>query len=282
MYKELGDLGDVAARCKHRQSMLVPLPPLTVADVFGKLKAIAAAKGTKSAARKQQLIAGMLRACRRVRCRMHRTLGPHSCALHSVCGTSVALDPVCCTPVAVTIADSGLCARRPAACRGVEIKYVVRTLIRNLRVGASWRSVVTALGRAAAFHSPTGPPGAAAATLDKATLDRAAALAVDAYHRCPNISRIVGGILDVGVWRLEEACGVQVAVPLQPMLAKITEGFDDCVNQMRGKSVLAEYKYDGQRAQIHVSSAGEVRRCSHSVCYKTVPARRERHRVLEL
>lgn len=64
MYKELGDLGDVAARCKHRQSMLVPLPPLTVADVFGKLQAIAASKGTRSAARKQELIAGMLRACR--------------------------------------------------------------------------------------------------------------------------------------------------------------------------------------------------------------------------
>jgi ATP-dependent DNA ligase len=64
MYVELGDLGDVAARCKGRQRMLMPLPPLTVDVVFSKMQAIASAKGPQSSKRKQQLVASLLRACR--------------------------------------------------------------------------------------------------------------------------------------------------------------------------------------------------------------------------
>ena len=43
--------------------------------------------------------------------------------------------------------------------RDVEIKYVVRTLVSNLRVGAGWRSVVVSRGRAAAFSRRRFAPG---------------------------------------------------------------------------------------------------------------------------
>jgi DNA ligase 1 len=156
------------------------------------------------------------------------------------------------------------------SCRGQEITYLVRTLVRNLRVGANWRSVVPALGRAAAFlevkaegeasEKPAGFLGPVSKENgpSKAALAQAAASTVDAYHCCPNVSRLCDALLSVGVWRLEETCGVQVEVPLQPMLAKITNGFDDCVQQITGTRVLSEYKYDGQRAQIHVSEDGKV------------------------
>ena len=44
------------------------------------------------------------------------------------------------------------------------------------------------------------------------------------------------------------------------MLAKICEGIPDALSQLRdtGATFLAEYKYDGQRAQIHMLSDGLV------------------------
>lgn len=38
------------------------------------------------------------------------------------------------------------------ACRDVETKYLVRTLVQNLRVGANWRSVLPPLAKAAVMH----------------------------------------------------------------------------------------------------------------------------------
>jgi len=50
-------------------------------------------------------------------------------------------------------------------------------------------------------------------------------------------------------------------VPLKPMLAKICEGIPDALAQLKdkGATFLAEYKYDGQRAQIHLLPDGSVR-----------------------
>ncbi len=44
------------------------------------------------------------------------------------------------------------------------------------------------------------------------------------------------------------------------MLAKICEGIPDALAQLKdkGATFLAEYKYDGQRAQIHLLPDGSV------------------------
>eukprot|EP00892_Ulva_mutabilis_P010604 jgi/Ulvmu1/7916/UM004_0148.1 len=141
------------------------------------------------------------------------------------------------------------------ASRGPEVKYVVRTLIQNLRVGANWRSVVPALGRAAlcdhARKTQAAFPG-------KADLTAAAEVATEAFHSCPSLTEVTKALLLGGVQQLKQL-GASVGVPLKPMLAKITTGLDDCVEQITGNPALIEYKYDGQRAQIHVSASGQVR-----------------------
>jgi DNA ligase-1 len=42
------------------------------------------------------------------------------------------------------------------------------------------------------------------------------------------------------------------------MLAKICEGFADAVRQLKGAPFIAEHKYDGMRAQIHLAPGGQV------------------------
>ena len=55
-------------------------------------------------------------------------------------------------------------------------------------------------------------------------------------------------------------CIVAAGVPLKPMLAKICEGIPDAIAQLRdhGGRFLAEFKYDGVRAQIHLLEDGSV------------------------
>ena len=53
-------------------------------------------------------------------------------------------------------------------------------------------------------------------------------------------------------------CRFCTGVPLKPMLAKICNGIPDALRQLKG-AFLAEYKYDGQRAQIHLLRGGAVK-----------------------
>ena len=93
----------------------------------------------------------------------------------------------------------------------------------------------------------------------KAELDAAAEVALEAFHQCPNLATIVQALQAGGLATLAATCVMTPGVPVQPMLAKITEGVPDCVEQLGGGAFLAEFKYDGVRAQIHVFSSGEVR-----------------------
>ena len=54
------------------------------------------------------------------------------------------------------------------------------------------------------------------------------------------------------------------------MLAKISEGIPDAIKQLKGAPFLAEYKYDGTRAQIHLLPDNSVKVFSRNCEDKTV------------
>ncbi|KAL4419767.1 hypothetical protein ABPG75_006865 [Micractinium tetrahymenae] len=197
LYRELGDLGDVAQACKRNQAMLQRPAPLTVPGVFATLQQMSREKGQGSAARRQRLVLSLLRACRET-----------------------------------------------------ETKFIVRTLIQALRVGANWRSVIPAIGRAVLLHRE-------GAKLPKARLDAAAAAATAAFHVCPNLSLLIEVLLGHPLEEWQQRCSLQPGIPIKPMLAKICEGLPDAIQQLKGAPFLAEYKYDGLRGQIHMALDAE-------------------------
>ncbi|KAA6428449.1 MAG: DNA ligase [Trebouxia sp. A1-2] len=163
----------------------------------------------------------------------------------------------------------GSAARRQQAvlgmlrsCREHETKFLVRTLVSNLRVGANWRSVIGAMARAVVLHRE-GP------RVPKARLDAAATAASEAYHVCPNLDILVPALVEGGIDELEKRCALTPGVPLKPMLAKISEGIPDAIKQLKGAPFLAEYKYDGTRAQIHLLSDNSVKVFSRNCEDKT-------------
>ena len=67
----------------------------------------------------------------------------------------------------------------------------------------------------------------------------------------PSYEVIIPAMLEHGIMNLRENCRLQPGVPLKPMLAKPTKSITEVLDRFEGKDFTCEYKYDGERAQIH-------------------------------
>ncbi|PKI84610.1 hypothetical protein MVES1_001893 [Malassezia vespertilionis] len=154
-----------------------------------------------------------------------------------------------------------LAARLLSAARGEERRFIVRTLCANLRIHAMRTTVLSALVRAHVLDDGTSQAQLAQASdapiqSIAAMLQQADALGKRAYARRPDMGSIVDMLRD-GIAGLQCA-EIVPGTPVTPMLGSITRSFDAVLETMGNAAFVSEYKYDGQRIQLHVGNGVHV------------------------
>lgn len=67
----------------------------------------------------------------------------------------------------------------------------------------------------------------------------------------PSYDIIIPAMMEHGIANLRDHCKLRPGVPLKPMLAKPTKAITEVLDRFEGQKFTCEYKYDGERAQIH-------------------------------
>lgn len=125
----------------------------------------------------------------------------------------------------------------------IEIRFLVRLLIGNMRVGANVKTVLAALAMAFAVREDE--------------TKRAVEIVQKTHDVCPNLNAIITALLKGGVEQVQKDCSIQLLTPIAPMLAHPTHSLEQVAKVMVGYNGLLnncmtmEWKYDGVRCQAH-------------------------------
>jgi DNA ligase-1 len=149
-----------------------------------------------------------------------------------------------------------------------ESRYIVRTLVQHLRIGAVKTTMLIALSRAFMLSRPPGADFELREQSDLARLkkdelaeiySRNEEIVKACFARRPNYNDLIPALLEIGVCdELLLRCGLAMHIPLRPMLGSITRDMGEMITKLQGRDFACEYKYDGQRAQVHCDENGKV------------------------
>jgi len=225
---EIGDLGLVAAKSRSNQPTMFKPKPLTVRGVHKGLIDIATVEGQGAQGRKVAGIKKLLSAA----------------DADKVGKDNKGVD---------IIKDRGGAS---------EAKFIVRTLEGKLRLGLAEKTVLVAVAQACVFHEVS-KDGKKIPSTDQ--LAKGETILKSVYSELPSYEVIIPAILEHGLWNLRDNCKLQPGVPLKPMLAKPTKSITEVLDRFENKDFTCEYKYDGERAQIHFVSHNSPQQYATSV-----------------
>ncbi|KAI5369582.1 Putative DNA ligase, ATP-dependent, nucleic acid-binding protein [Septoria linicola] len=210
--QKVGDLGLVAAKSRGGQPMMFKPKPLTVRAVHEGLMKIATVEGQGAQGRKVDGIKKLL----------------SSADINLAKGATIDINE-----------NKG----GPS-----ESKFIIRALEGKMRLGLADKNLQVAVAHAMVFHSVS-KDGKKVPTEEQ--LKKGEEIFKAVYNELPAYEVIVPALLEHGIWDLRQAVKLRPGVPLKPMLAKPTKSLGEVLDRFDGKDFTCEYKYDGERAQIH-------------------------------
>ena len=145
------------------------------------------------------------------------------------------------------------------SCREMEARYLIRGLTGKLRIRLQEQTVLTSLAHASLHHETEREERNVKMEALKERLGEAEQRLKSAYCQLPDYERVIPALLRHGLEALSDHCSLTPGIPLKPMLAQPTKGLSEIFKRVDQAAISCEYKYDGERAQIHVISPGEVR-----------------------
>ncbi|KAF3347484.1 hypothetical protein VD0002_g2282 [Verticillium dahliae] len=128
-----------------------------------------------------------------------------------------------------------------------EAKFLIRFLEGKLRLGLAERTVLVSLAQAVVNHEASVKDLVASPE----DVEKAEAMLKTVYSELPSYDVIIPAMVEHGIMNLREHCKLKPGVPLKPMLAKPTKAITEVLDRFENQTFTCEYKYDGERAQIH-------------------------------
>eukprot|EP00941_MAST-03F_sp_MAST-3F-sp1_P000239 g239.t1 len=168
------------------------------------------------------------------------------------------------------------------SCRGCELRWVIRTLARHLRTGATRITILQCLGSAyTIFRSKTERNEKRSKTMMEKNIKEAEDVLRIAYNCQGDFRVLISALLSVenGIENVRKNCVMKPGLPVKPMLANVATSVDDLIVKMekaeetlqkKSKKLekvesfssckfICEMKYDGQRAQVHLLDDGTIK-----------------------
>ncbi|GAA6024482.1 hypothetical protein JCM11491_004831 [Sporobolomyces phaffii] len=142
-----------------------------------------------------------------------------------------------------------------AACQGFETKYLIRSLEGKLRIGLAEKTVLVSLAHAVV----TAEFKKAGKKISPARLEEGADTVKGVFSELPSYDIVIPALLEKGIDDVRSVCCLTPGVPLKPMLAKPTKAITEVLDRFEGKHFTCEYKYDGERAQVHYLEDGTIK-----------------------
>lgn len=131
-----------------------------------------------------------------------------------------------------------------------EIKFIVRSLEKGLKIGANFKTIIAALSRAISkFYLNKHKKTLNSKTVDK-TLQKCIFQLCDYDIIMKKLLQVINNT-KISFDEMLNQCEIVPGIPIKPMLAKPTTGVNMVANRFEGVPFSCEYKYDGFRGQIH-------------------------------
>lgn len=141
----------------------------------------------------------------------------------------------------------------------LESRFLLRALAGKLRIGVGEKSLLVAITQAyMIYRQPEDKKLSIESAAFKEKLSKNSLLLQTAYCECPNYDKLIPALMEHNFEGLSKACFLTPGIPLKPMLAHPTKGVQEVLTKFEGSKFTCEYKYDGERAQIHYLDGGKV------------------------
>ncbi|KAG9097760.1 hypothetical protein FRC06_007212, partial [Ceratobasidium sp. 370] len=139
-----------------------------------------------------------------------------------------------------------------------EAKYIIRSLEGKLRIRLAERTVLVALAQACVLAENFKDVNKWSKEELGAKCDEGAEILKSVYSEIPSYEIVIPALLSGGMENLQAECKLTPGIPLKPMLAKPTKAIGEVLDKFENTKFTCEYKYDGERAQVHKLENGSV------------------------
>ena len=149
-------------------------------------------------------------------------------------------------------------SKDPAQDHSNEAKYLIRSLEGKLRIHLAEKTALVSLAHAV-VHAQSGKK------VSTSELAQAEETVKAVFSELPSYDIVVPALLEGGWKSLREDCKLTPGVPIKPMLARPTKSISEVLDRFENREFTCEYKYDGERAQIHFIPAKDQNKCQTKI-----------------